>query len=193
MKQQLGVLGAVLLMFAVVGCNAPSASDQVSASTVAASQMPIAYINTDSLLVNYELAKQKNDELMSKQESSRVEFNQKANVFQQDAVAFQRKVQNNAFASMERAQSEQQRLQKMEKDLQELDQKLSNELMMAQSKVSAELRDSITNFLNEYAKDKYSLILSSNAMNDNVLYSAPGVDITAEVVKALNARYNAKK
>ena len=94
---------------------------------------------------------------MSQSESSRSDFNQKYRVFQQDAMEFQRKVQNNGFLSMERAQKEQTRLQKAEQDLQELNERLTNDLMQKQAKVNAELRDTLVNFLNEYAASRYSL------------------------------------
>ena len=54
------------------------------------------------------------------------------------------------------------------------------------------MRDTLTTFLNQYAKGRYSLILS-NTSGDNVFYSAPGVDITADVVEQLNARYKASQ
>ncbi len=149
--------------------------------------LPIAYINTDTLLMNWEYSKKKQEELMSKEESARAEYNQKARVFQQDVAEFQRKVQNNGFLSLDRAQKEQERLQGVEAELQELNERLSNELAEETMNVNMELRQIITDFLAEYAKGRYVLVLS-NTMGDNVLYSAPGLDITAEVVEQLNER-----
>ncbi len=149
----------------------------------------VVYINTDSLLIKYEYAKVLNDVIIHKEESSRTDFNQKYRVFQQDAMEFQRKVQNNGFLSLERAQSEEQRLAKAERELQELNSKLSNELLREQERINKELRDTLTNFLKGYsAEHGYNLVLS-NTLGDNVLYSAPGVDITNEVVTILNKRY----
>lgn len=155
--------------------------------------MGIAYINTDSLLVGYEFAKKMSDELNDKAENSRADFNQKANAFQQDAADFQRKVQNNAFLSMDRAQSEQQRLQKMDQDLQMLNQKLSNDLMAEQARLSDQLHDTLSNFLKEYAAGRYRMVLNNSDMMNTVLYAAEGTDITAEVIAALNKRYAASQ
>jgi len=121
--------------------------------------------------------------------SSRTDFNQKYRVFQQDAMEFQRKVQNNGFLSLERAQSEEQRLAKAERDLQELNNRLSNELMREQERINRELRDTLQLFLKSYSvENNYKLVLS-NTMGDNVLYSDPQVDITNAVVELLNKRY----
>lgn len=174
-------------MLFAVGCQTPTTTT-VAAPTADSTALSIAYVNTDSLLLGYEYALKMNDDLMKKIESSRADFNQKYSVFQQDAVEFQRKVNNNGFLSLERAQSEQQRLQKAEQDLQELNERLQNELAREQARLSQELHDTLESFLKVYAEGRYSLILSNN-MGDNVLYSVPGIDITAEVVEQLNARY----
>ncbi len=152
----------------------------------------VAYINTDSLLLKYTYAKALSEKIMGKQEASRADFNEKAKVFQQDAVEFQRKVQNNGFLSLDRAEKEQQRLAKAERDLQELNQRLSNELMLEQETINRQLRDTLVNYLEEYSKANPYKIILSNTMGDNVLYSAPGVDITNQIVEALNARYEAE-
>ena len=154
---------------------------------------PLAYINTDSLLLNYTFAKEVNEQLMSKEETSRADFNEKAKVFRQDAMAFQRKVQNNGYLSVERAQKEQDRLAKAERDLQELNQQLTNELMGEQNKLNRRLRDTLVNYLDIFAKKNPYKVILSNTLGDNVLYGDAGLDITMEIVKELNARHAASK
>jgi outer membrane protein len=105
---------------------------------------------------------------------------------------FQHKLQNNAFLSRERAEKEQQRLAKKEQELQELEAKLTQDIMLENQKLNMQLADSLTNFLNVYNADgRYHLILSNNA-KDNVLWAAEMYDITDEVVAGLNARYKTK-
>ena len=188
MKKTLLAFASAVALVAATSCqNANNCTTTaVCADTTA---LTIAYINTDSLLFNYAYAIKLNDDLMSKSETSRANFNQKARVFQQDAMEFQRKVQNNGFLSMDRAQKEQQRLAKVEQDLQELNEKLSNEIAQEQARMSQELHDTLANFLNSYAEGRYKLILNTSMINNTVLYSAPGIDITAEVTEQLNQRY----
>lgn len=192
MKRRITFVSALVAMMVAVGCQAPQNNNTVAVQASASSEMPIAYINTDSLLLNYEYAKKISEELLSQEESSRAELNQKGRVFQQEVADFQRKVQNNGFLSMDRAQKEQDRLAKQEQQLLERQQQLNEELLRKQQSFNMELRDTLIGFLDEWAKDKYKLVLA-NQMYDNVLYSAPGVDVTKEVIDALNARYNAKK
>ncbi len=193
MKQWYKIINVALftaLVLLVASCDKGAAtSSEVVTKSEGSTVNSVVYINTDSLLIKYEYAKVLNDVIMRKEESSRTDFNSKYRVFQQDAMEFQRKVQNNGFLSLERAQSEEKRLQKAEMDLQELNNKLSNELLREQERINRELRDTLTNFLQSYTASKgYQLVLS-NTLGDNVLYGAPGTDITNDVVEKLNKRY----
>ena len=155
------------------------------------SLMPIAVVNVDSILSQYTFAKESNEKLIKKQEDSRVNINTKARQLQNEMVDFQRKLENNAFLSRERAEQESRRLQQKEADLQQLDRQLSQELVTEQQKLSTQLRDSINAAIKALNKDnKYHLVLSTNSLNDNILYSAPEYDITADVIKYLNTNYS---
>lgn len=151
--------------------------------------LSIAFVNTDTLLSQYDYAIKVSESLNSKAETSRTNYNEKLRIFNQELAEFQRKVQNNGFLSMERAQNEQNRLQNEERNLQMLNQQLSQELMQEQARLTTELRDTVSNFLKQYAEGRYMLILNNNMSNDLILYSIPAIDITADVVKALNDRY----
>lgn len=162
--------------------------------------MPIAIVNTDSILKHYTLAVEASDKLQTKYEESMVQLDTRAKAFQkeyesfqQDVLNFQRKVEAGAFLSRERAESEQTRLQKKEQqlmakqqDLENLRQKLSNDFMTQQTELTQQLQDSVQAYLREMNADgHYHLIL-----NDAVLMNkTAGYDITDEVIEALNARY----
>ena len=70
--------------------------------------LPIAYVNVDSLLLNYNYSKDLNEIILKKQENSRANITQKARSLQGEMQDFQRKVENNAFLTRERAEQEQQ-------------------------------------------------------------------------------------
>ncbi|MGM0376023.1 MAG: OmpH family outer membrane protein [Bacteroidota bacterium] len=152
-------------------------------------EYPIAYINMDSLLMEYEYAQKLNEDLLRKEESSRADFNEQARVFQEDMQEFQRKVQNNAFLNLERAQNEERRLREKEQELQELNQQMSNELRQQQNEMNEELNDTIASFLKEYTKEHPLKLVLSNTMGDNVLYANKALNITGRIVKKLNQRY----
>lgn len=190
---------AVVVLFCLVFFFKPAkpAQQEIQAS---GELMPIAIINTDSILKNYTLAIEASDKLASRYEESMLKLDTKAKslqkeaeTFQQDYVNFQKKVEANAFLSRERAESEAARLEKQQRqlvakqqDLENLRQKLSNDFMNEQAALTQQLQDSVQQYLREYNADgHYHLVL-----NDAVLMNkVAGYDITDEVIEALNARY----
>ena len=152
--------------------------------------LPIAVINTDSILKHYTQAVEAQDRLMSQYEESMVKLDSKAKAFQKEYETFQ---QTGAFLSRERAESEQAKLQKKEQqlmakqqDLENLRQKLSNDFMNQQAELTQQLQDSVQAYLRELNSDgRYHLII-----NDAVLMNkVAGYDITDEVIEALTERY----
>jgi outer membrane protein len=150
--------------------------------------MPIAYLNIDSLLVNYVFAQDASERLMKKQEDARLKLNSKARTLQSEMADFQRKLENNAFLSRERAEKEQQRLVNKQQELQELEAKLTEEIMLENQKLNMQLADTVTNFLQEFNADGRYHVILSNSAKDNVLMAAEQYDITSQVIEALNAR-----
>ncbi len=63
--------------------------------------LPIAYVNVDSLLLNYNYSKDLNEIILKKQENSRANITQKARSLQGEMQDFQRKVETNAFLPQE--------------------------------------------------------------------------------------------
>ena len=184
------LVAALATLFGIVlAGKQPAATEPV----VAASEvMPVAYLNVDSLLANYTFAQEANEKLMKKQEDARLKLNTKARTLQNEMMDFQRKLDNNAFLSRERAEREQQRLLQKQQELQELEAKLTEDIMIENQKLNIQLADTLTKFLEEYNADgRYHMILSNNA-KDNVLQAASCYDITDEVISALNARYTKK-
>lgn len=154
-----------------------------------ATTLPVAYLNLDSVMVNYQFAIDANDKLMTQQEDARLKLNTKANTLQREATDFQRKLENNAFLSRERAESEQQKLIRKQQELQELEAKLGNDIMMQTQELNIQLADTLNTFLAEFNKDGKYQIIFANAGKDNILQAAEAYDITTEVIDALNARY----
>lgn len=161
----------------------------VIAGVAGSSNMKIAYVEIDSLLTKYNFWNDLNEVMIQKEENIRTTLNEKAKKLDADAKEFQRKLENNGFATRERAEQEQMRLMKQQQELQALQQKLSDELASENQKNSLQLRDSINSFLKIYNQNKgYDLIISNTGF-DNLLYANPAYNITQEIIDGLNARY----
>ena len=181
---------AVVALFVLHFTSRPAAAGSVEENaTVKEGNLPLAYLNVDSLLIKYTFAQEAQETLMSKQEDARLKLNTKLRTLQKEMADFQQKYDNHAFLSAERAQSEYQRLQKKQQDLEELEAKLTQDIMLENQKLNLQLADSLTAYLQVFNADgRFHVILSNNA-KDNVLMAAEGYDITNQVIDGLNARY----
>ncbi|UKK49599.1 OmpH family outer membrane protein [Prevotella sp. E9-3] len=178
------------IAFALVSCNKQAekmdSEPVVSESTENQGGIKIAYIEVDSLMTQFEFAKERSKELEKKSLNARNTLNQKGNQLQAAANNFQQKLQNNSFTSREQAEGVQAALQRQQSDLATLQARLENELASEQQKFLQALQDSLDNFLAIYNKDKkYDMIINKSA----ILYSDKKYDITQEVINGLNKRY----
>ncbi len=180
---------ALFAAFALTACNNSPKNDS-SAETANDSTMTtdlrIAYVEVDSLMTQFEFAKEKSAELEKKSLNARNTLTQKGQQLQAAANNFQQKIQNNSFTSREQAEGVQAALQRQQTDLAALQARLENELASEQQKFLLALQDSLNNFLAEYNKDKkYDMILNKSA----ILFAGKQFDITQDVINGLNKRY----
>ena len=184
------LLAAVIVLFVLL-IKKPKCSQEgtcTATTSIEMNNLPLAYINVDSLLLQYDFAINANDALMRKQEDARLKINSQAKRLQEEMNDFQRKLENNAFLSRARAEQEQTRLLQKQEELQKLDAQLTEELMIEQQNMSLQLRDSINNILKVYnADNRYQLIIS-NTSGDNLLYADEAYNITTDVVEVLTTR-----
>ena len=157
-------------------------------TTVTGNNIKIAFVDIDSLLAKYEFSIILNKEMLRKEEDMRMKLSEKAKALQADYDDFQRKLQNNVYATRERAEEEQARILKQKDALDKLEQRLIGELSAETQKNNITLHDSINSFLKSYnAEKKFDLILSR--VGDNLLYANDALNITEEVINGLNDRY----
>ena len=188
----LAVAVVILFVFQFSGNKKPSNANAVVSEGQAPSGvvMPIAYIDVDSLMSNYTYSVDLNEQITKKYENLRANFTERARKLQTEVAEFQRKYETGSFLSAERAQSEAQRLQKKEEDLQQLQVQMGEEFDTERYRINEQLRNTIITQLREFNQDKgYQFVYGK--MNDNILYADDAYNITAEVIDFLNKKYAA--
>lgn len=184
------IFSALAIAAMMVSCNnqSPKMDDQPVAGDISASGLKIAYVEVDSLMTQYDFAKDYSVTLQKKSNNARNTLTTKGNALQAAVNNFQQKLNNNGFTSREQAASQQAAIERQQRDLQELQARLENELANETAKFNETLRDSLQNFLKDYNKDKqFSLILTKQG--DNILLADKRFDITNDVINGLNKRY----
>ena len=185
------ILSTLAVAAMMASCNNASPKmDEQPAAAASAEGIKIAYVEVDSLMTQYNFAKDYSTNLERKSTNARNTLTQKGNQLQAAVDNFQKKLNNNGFTSREQAESQQAAIQRQQRDLQALQARLEGELANETQQFNLALRDSLNNFLNDYNKaKKYDLILSK--AGDNFLYANKKYDITQDVVNGLNKRYKA--
>ena len=186
------IFSALAIAAMMVSCNnaAPKMDEQPASADTSVSGMKIAYVEVDSLMTQYNFAKDYSVTLERKSNNARNTLTQKGNALQAAVNNFQQKMNNNGFQSREEAARVQLAIEKQQRDLQELQQRLETELASETQKFNVALRDSLKSFLNSYNRDKKFDYIISKA-GDNILYSNAKYDITQDVINGLNKRYKA--
>ena len=181
---------SALTIALMASCNNASSKmdDQPVAGNASGEGMKIAYVEVDSLMTQYDFAKDYSVTLQKKSNNARNTLTQKGNALQAAVNNFQQKLNNNGFQSREQTASVQAAIERQQRDLQELQGRLEGELASETAKFNEALRDSLQNFLKAYNNDKhYDLILSK--AGDNILMADKKYDITVDVINGLNKRY----
>jgi outer membrane protein len=183
---KLAVFAAIMLM-AATSCNDKPAEAPKAANGTAVENLKIRYIDEDSIMANYNLAKDINEAMLRRQNQYDAAQKQRGNEINKFGNAMQQKYQNNQYLTEEAFNADQAKLQKMQADaenyLSGLQESIANELNQSQ----IQLLDSIDNFMKEYAKKKgFDMVLRKSA----TLYIDEKYDVTKEVIEGLNKRYN---
>ena len=195
MKRMAGTLAALALIGATASSDsadkkpaAPSAKPQ---TTKAAAVLPnYRYVDLDTILSKYNLAKDYNEEMLRMQSSMESQVRSHETRLQKKASEMQNKLQNNGYLSEASYEQDQKTIANMQNEAQRSVASLQNNFEQSAMRAQKAVNDSITAFIEDYnAKHGYDAILFKAA----TLYINPELDITKEVVEGLNARYNKVK
>ena len=171
--------------------NKEKQATETTTETEEVKELKIAYVEIDTLMAQYQFCKDYTELANIEGENIQRTLTGKQRTLEQHAAAMQKKYESNGFTSQEELTRAQQSLQTEQQALQELSERLQASFMEEQAKYNEEMRDSIQNFLKQYNKTKkYDFIMSK--AGDNMLLANPKYDITNEVVKGLNKRYQTK-
>lgn len=175
----------LFILYAGVKSDSP-ARGNFSASQDSAYVLPVAYVSMDSLLMNSVMYQRFSEELLKEEENSRLNINQKANALQTEMLDFQKKIENRIYATEERARSEQERLLNKQRELQELDARLAQELLAKRDSMNVKLKHSIDSVIDIFNADRQYDFIFCNSADDNILYGRDIYNVTNEILQMLN-------
>ncbi|MCR9063063.1 MAG: OmpH family outer membrane protein [Cytophagales bacterium] len=180
---------AIILLAGVVFA---SCKQGTSEGTAGQSSGRIVYVNTDTLLNNYELYKDVVSEFQNRQFALENELKKKSESFQNEVALFQRRIQAGGM-TQQQAETTQQQLQKKEQDILMYRDNAANGLAQDQAQRTDEILTKIQEYLEEYNKDdRYDMVIGYSK-GGGVLYAKNNLEITQEVLEGLNKKYTKEK
>lgn len=151
---------------------------------------PIAYVIVDSVMHNYLYYQKLEKQYQNLVSSEEAKLQKKAEQFQKDVQDFQYQIDNRIITTAD-AQAKEAELSQRQQNLYAEQQKKQQELAEREQKLLTQLIDSVHACIKAYNADgKYKIILN-NAYQSSVLYAEEQLNITNDILKVMNARYNA--
>lgn len=158
--------------------------------SVDASNLSIAYVNSDSLLKNYDFFKELEKSLIEKRDKLNLEYQNRAEGLQKEITNFQSTAGN---MTISQARAVEEDLKKKQQNLMMYQQQLSQQMMQEEAKMNSELYDKVASYLNEFGMDKELQIVLTYTKGSGVLYANEGLDITDQVMEGLNDAYKVEQ
>jgi outer membrane protein len=182
-----GVMALAIIVLFVLHFN--SNSTPIKSSAMAAGGVKVAYFEIDSIQNSYNFFKDVREALQAKDVENAKQLTGLKNAF---AMKYQELQKNGQFLSQAEIGARQQELAQLEKNYTNREQQLASEMQEESFKRLQEVKQKIEAFLVNYNKNKeFAYIFSSNP--DLMYYKDTAYDITADIVKGLNAEYKPKK
>ncbi|GAB4184275.1 MAG: hypothetical protein OHK0057_28540 [Thermoflexibacter sp.] len=196
---QISLILNIVLLFAVAvlyylhfSSSSPTSSSSTGNSSVPAAGQQVVYINTDSLVLNYDYVSDLQKDLEERRNNAEKQLVLKQRQFQQEAESFQKRFSAGLMTENEAKNTQSSLLQK-EQTLRIEEQNLAAGLMETERKLNAQWLDSVITYLRDYNKDKNYQFILGYQKGGTILLSNDKLDITNDVLKGLNDRYKAVK
>jgi outer membrane protein len=184
------VLVAVLFYFQFSG-NKTSKSG-APGNVVNSTAQGIVYVNIDTIIFNFDMFKDRRNDLMTKQKNAEGELASKGSQFEKNAKDYQEKVNKGLITRAQAAQIEQ-ALQTQQNELLGLRDKLQTDLMEEEQVINRQVIDYITKYLEDNKSDYNYQFILGKSFGSVVLYGETSLEITAKVLEGLNKKYQSEK
>ncbi|MDA0315144.1 MAG: OmpH family outer membrane protein [Bacteroidetes bacterium] len=184
---------AVFALVAIVVFSCAKKSDSTGAESsskegVAAVDLKIAYVHTDSVINKYDFFKKKSEEITEKGKKLDSDLQARAKGFEQEVAMFQ---QAGGNMTQNQIRSKQDELMQKEQNLISYRNNLMQELSTDESSLLNEVYLQVQEYMKEYAKENKIDLILSHTRGGAIWYATDAIDVTGSVVEGLNKKYKA--
>ena len=159
-----------------------------TALTAIPGDISIAYFNMDSVMSQWDLYYDYQQDLAQKQTELETDFAGRTETFYQSVQDAQYKIERGLVTRSE-AEQLQTQLQNQQQNLQQLQNDYMSQLQEEGMVKNRKMLDMIERYVAELSQENGFSYVYSYTFGGNLIYGAKPYDITAQVVKGLNERY----
>ena len=195
MKKSTLILSALAI---VAGLSFTSCNNQNNPGTVTPVQNDslavagsIVFFNMDRIMAEYDMANDLRAVVETKVNSIQAEITRRENKLTRDLNDFNNKIEK-GLLTRSVAEAQQQKLQQQQASYQKFVMEKQQEMAEEQSVMVNNIMNAIAEYIQKYNEEKqYSMILATGGdiLTTPVVYGAPSLDITDEILKGLNDEY----
>lgn len=150
-------------------------------------EVSIAYVNFDSLMTNFKMAKEFRDKLNNERIKSENQLQSEGRKLEIQAQEYQMKAKN--WSNFE-IQQRQQELVEKEKSLMEMEERLTRKYEEMSVDFSERVNKSLMTFIENYATEHGFDFILASGQGSSVLYGKKQYNLTSEILEALNTEYS---
>lgn len=147
----------------------------------------LAYVNSDSLLAHYNYYEEVAKALQEKRSQMEQQYGQRAQALQKQVDDYQRTYLN---MTVPQARSVEEDLMNKRQELGMYQESISQELMREEAEITSTLYENLSNYLKKYGDENELEIVFTYAPGSGLLYANDALDITDEVIQALNEQHS---
>lgn len=162
------------------------ADDAVNSSGMSASDLSIAYVNSDTLLSKYSYYEEVSKTLEEKGQKLQQEYTRRAEGLQKQIEDYQRTMTNMTIAQ---ARAVEEDLGNKRQNLMQYQESINQQLYQEQAKITQDLYEKVAAFLKTYGEDHGLQVVLTYTPGSGVWYANEELNITDQVVEGLNTEH----
>ena len=167
----------IAIAFSIISCN----------KTAKVASTKTAFVDTSKLMSEYTEAKDIEAKYKAKSQEMGKELEAEIARFKTEAASFQKNAQINGQAWAQQKGAE---LQKREQQLQYAEQAMGQQLQQESGVEIDSVVSNVKKFIKSYGKEKGYAYIYGTGEAATILYAEDKYDITKEIIKLLNDKYN---
>ncbi len=182
-----GVLAlASVLFYSCDQKGATTTETETSGEGIAAGEMKVAFVYTDSVINKYDYFKKMSEEITAKGQRFDSDLQSRARGFEQEVATFQ---QTGGNMTPNQARAKQDELVQKEQNLMTYRNNLMQELSADEAKMMNDIYEQVQTYIKDYAAENGIDIILSYTRGGAMWYANDAIDVTASVIDGLNKKY----